>query len=483
MPTVSYGIANTADDAVYTPAIASAAAVFLGNFSGTEYGGPAVALFRFLGVAVPQGATITEAHIDVTYNPAGPGGVGRVGSGAGLIYGVAQDNVGSTTPANIPSLPKTTASSAVPNTTGTFSIDVTDEAQEVVSRGGWSSGNAMGFVADGSSASTSEWIELYDYSSSTTLCAQLSITYTAGGPPTLSELTLSPATTTEAAVIGDTVGALSGMTAGSTLSLTDSASGRFSLDGSSIKVASALTVGTYSITVRETLDGATNTPRDTSLSITVTEAPPLSFVGSATGTTSATMPAHQAGDLILCWAYRDGSNTLPTLPSGQNWTTLNGVTGANTNSAYLVGKIATSSSEGVGTFTSATSVIVQVYRPRSGYTATWSAVAANTGASTTVNYPALTLQTGDGSSWVAAFSGHRSTNTSLETPPAGMTLRSTVVDATDEAAGFDTNGGVASWPSTNVSVGGTSSGWRSAVVEIVVAVASTRRPPRHSFWL
>lgn len=475
--TVTYAIANTADDIIWAPQFSLTIDTNVANgLAGGLYRYWAGLRFLTNPSAPPQGATIVEAYIDIVKDV----GTSEAGSG-GVIYGAAVDNAApwteTTTPQNVP---KTTASTAVGDG-ATQRLYVTAQVAEITARAGYAPGNAIAFAGDPTTATgLMSWV---DYSGNPAQAAKLTIVWEAGGPPTLNALTLSPATTTEAAAVGATVGALSGTTSGSTLALTNTAGGRFSLDGSSVKVASALTVGTYSITVRETLDGATNTPRDTSLSITVTEAPPLSFVGSATGTTSATMPAHQAGDLILCWAYRDGSNTLPTLPSGQNWSILNGVTGANTNSAYLVAKVAASSSEAVGTFTSATSVVVQVYRPRTGYTATWGAVAANTGASTTVNYPALTLQTGDGSSWVAAFSGHRSTNTSLETPPAGMTLRSAVVDATDEAAGFDTNGGVAAWPSTNVSVGGTSSGWRSAVAEIVVAVTSTRRPPRHSFWL
>ena len=186
-----------------------------------------------------------------------------------------------------------------------------------------------------------------------------------------------------------------------------------------------------------------------------------SFIGQATGTTSATLPAHVAGDLIVAFAFRDGSNTVPTLPAG--WTD-HANSGANTCSARVAYKYAASSSETSGTWTSATSVIFAVYRSTNAILL--GAVAVGGAASTTVNYPALTLQDTSGSSWVAAFSGHRSVDTNLQNAPTGMTARSTVVDATDEAAGFDTNGGVTSWTSQNVSVAGTSSGWRSYVVEI-----------------
>lgn len=40
----------------------------------------------------------------------------------------------------------------------------------------------------------------------------------------------------------------------------------------------------------------------------------LSRIGSATGTTSLTMPAHQAGDILVMFVYRDGSTTGVAAP-------------------------------------------------------------------------------------------------------------------------------------------------------------------------
>ena len=83
-----------------------------------------------------------------------------------------------------------------------------------------------------------------------------------------------------------------------------------------------------------------------------------------------------------------------------------------------------------------------------------------------VTYPALTLQVGTGASWVAAFAGHRSVNTTLETPPGGTVLRASLVDTVDEVAAFDTGAGIATAPQRVVAVGGTASGWRAATVEL-----------------
>lgn len=191
------------------------------------------------------------------------------------------------------------------------------------------------------------------------------------------------------------------------------------------------------------------------------------FVGAIAGTNTATLPSHQAGDLIIGFAYRDGNTTAPSLPAGLGWTSIYNATGANSNSHRVVWKIAAGSSETTGTFTNATTAIFHVYRPGSGNTLSVGDHQPGSGSGTTITYTALTLQGAANTSWVAGFAGHRSTNTSLGTAPGGMTNRVNPQDATDEGAGHDTNGTVASWSSTNVSVGGTSSGWRSHTIEIV----------------
>jgi hypothetical protein len=191
----------------------------------------------------------------------------------------------------------------------------------------------------------------------------------------------------------------------------------------------------------------------------------ISYVGQATGTTSATPPTHQAGDLFLVHVFRDGSNTAPTLPAG--WTSIDTNT-SNSAGGLCAYKIATSAAADCTGFTNGTNLLLHVYRgvdprnPIGGHTPA-------TNASTTVSYPALTMAVANGTSWVVGMAGHRSTNTTIETPPTGMTNRSTLVDATDESAGHDTNGGVTSWSLQTVSVGGTSSGWYGQTVELRAA--------------
>jgi surface protein len=187
----------------------------------------------------------------------------------------------------------------------------------------------------------------------------------------------------------------------------------------------------------------------------------ITYVGAASGVDSATLPAHQADDLIIAFAFRDGATTATTLPSG--WISLASV-GANVTHGRLAYKVATTSSETTGTWTGATTVVFLVYRGDYDLTNIQGMDVTNTGASTIVNYPAAGFW--NNLAWTVAFAGHRSTDTSLETPPGTLTLRNNTVDATDETAAFDSNGVSSSWSSTSVFVGGTSSGWRSFVLRL-----------------
>ena len=193
---------------------------------------------------------------------------------------------------------------------------------------------------------------------------------------------------------------------------------------------------------------------------------PISYIGSSTGVTSATLPSHQAGDLIVAFAYRDDSTTVPTQPSGVNWTSIATANNGNTNSSRLGYKIAVSSSETTGTWSNATSVIFAVYRGVNQTTPIGGNTGTN-GSSTNISFPTVTLTQNRGDSWVLGFAGHRSTNVAIDTAPSNMINRNSVSDATDEAAIHDTDGGVTSWSATVAAVGGTSSGWSARTLEIL----------------
>ena len=171
----------------------------------------------------------------------------------------------------------------------------------------------------------------------------------------------------------------------------------------------------------------------------------IEFIG-ASGVTAAsmTLPTHQSGDIVVMFAYRSNNNTAPTLPA--TWSGI-GATGGNTNSSRLAYKFVTSGNTPSATWTNATHLIAHVYRGCADIGGFAGSSQAN---STTITYPALTMQNSNGRSIVAGFAGHR-TASNVETAPAGMTNRASS-GAGPEVAGHDTNTGVTSWSATNVTV-------------------------------
>jgi hypothetical protein len=85
-----------------------------------------------------------------------------------------------------------------------------------------------------------------------------------GGGVILNPLTLSSQSIPEHSTAGVVIGAIGNKTALSTLSLTNDAGGRFALSGTNIVTGATqtdyATATSHSITIRETLAGAINTP-------------------------------------------------------------------------------------------------------------------------------------------------------------------------------------------------------------------------------
>jgi hypothetical protein len=177
-----------------------------------------------------------------------------------------------------------------------------------------------------------------------------------GGGTTLSALS-GTFSLPESANAGDIAGALSGKTSGSTLSLTDDAGGRVALSGGNVvRGATALdweTATSHSFTVRETLAGATNTPRDTVLSLGVSNATEVTISGtpgSATqGSAYSFTPTAANG-----WGTKSFALT-GTLPGGLSFSTSTGaITGTPTTAGTTTGLnitvTDTSGSAALGTF-------------------------------------------------------------------------------------------------------------------------------------
>ena len=188
----------------------------------------------------------------------------------------------------------------------------------------------------------------------------------------------------------------------------------------------------------------------------------ISVIGTAVGTTTATMPTHAIGDLILLYVHDDGSSTIPGMPSG--YTTINSE--GNSNSANILAyKVALSTSETIGTIGGGVdSVILAVIRGHNGVGAT----SKSSGASGTVlSYQTVSMVQTNGTSWVFGFGATRAGDSAIEAAPSGMTNRTSAKDATDGAAMHDTNAGVTGWAGATASIGGTSSVWKTIVAEIL----------------
>ncbi len=143
--------------------------------------------FRFQNVTIPAGATITAATLSLW----------SAGTNLGMnakIFGnlTANPSTLSTTTNYISGLAETT-NSVLWNATLTGSQfndspDISAIITELIGQGGWASGNAMLFILQAQSSGSRADIELYDGNS--VEGAQLSITYTAPGGGTRSNLLL-----------------------------------------------------------------------------------------------------------------------------------------------------------------------------------------------------------------------------------------------------------------------------------------------------
>lgn len=207
----------------------------------------------------------------------------------------------------------------------------------------------------------------------------------------------------------------------------------------------------------------------------------ISYVGGAAGTNSATLPSFQSGDIAVVNAFRDGSATNPTVPAG--WTTITNTADGTTCSSSFGWRRLVNGDTTTGTWTNASRVTVTVYRGCEPFITPIGGGANGAGTTNTVTYTTFTMTRSDGTSWVLGLGGHRSTDTTIDSASiTGMTARTSGVDATAEAAAWDTNGGVSSWSSTNQTITGTASGWVTRTVELLAlpsqaTVLTTQSPP------
>ncbi len=195
--------------------------------------------------------------------------------------------------------------------------------------------------------------------------------------------------------------------------------------------------------------------------------------GTSAAATSIAIPTHVAGDLIVIWAYRDGNTTPPTVPTAggtvPTFTTIDGPTGANTNSAVCAYAVAAGTTDTSGTWTNATGISVEVWRgqsavPIGGHAQNGAAVASGGN----LAMPAITLTDPTGNSIILAFAGWQ-TVTAWSAAPAGYTQRSQVATEV-EALTKDTTTSDGAFNVSGTASG--SGGTRRQQVEILAALGN-----------
>lgn len=192
----------------------------------------------------------------------------------------------------------------------------------------------------------------------------------------------------------------------------------------------------------------------------------IAFVSAAAASNAAsvTLGTHSTGDLLLAFVSREGSATPPDLPSG--WTNVVATASPDNVSSRVGYKIAASGSETSGTWTNATGIIVLAYSGADGTTPV-GANSEDSGGSTTMNYPALTLNVSSGSSWVVWFGCHSWGGGTLGVP-SGTTQRANPTGSVMNIGAFDSNAGVSSWSSGTGSAPGFDD-YQTRAIEILAA--------------
>lgn len=187
--------------------------------------------------------------------------------------------------------------------------------------------------------------------------------------------------------------------------------------------------------------------------------PDIEFVGGdGADANTVTIPAHQAGDMIIIVAGRYNAAIAPSLPAG--WVEiLSDTVSAGLNLGYRVGyKFATSGSETSGTWTDATRMAVSVYRNAVSI----GNIATSKAATSRITWPALSLDSPPG--LVLGFAAH-GTAAGSGSPPAGYTFRGIAPSSTARAIIMDTDGlvpGVSLAMSPSI----TNTTWLTSTVEL-----------------
>jgi hypothetical protein len=190
------------------------------------------------------------------------------------------------------------------------------------------------------------------------------------------------------------------------------------------------------------------------------------IVGAAidTGTSVVSMPAHRVGDLILVFAFRNASTTVPTKPAPADqppWQDITAGVGANTCSARTAWAIATTTTMGSGVWTNATSVGVIVIRGANRINPIGASAAAGGTAANSAVAPASNPWLADATSQLIQFLGHR-TATAWAAAPAGYTGQASTTESAVFSKNDSTSDGSQAFTNT-----ATSSGYWGVQIEVI----------------
>ena len=174
--TYSQAVSVDANDGIDLDAAWYPANLAIGKYDATI---PITTALRFTSVTVPKSATISSATITLQAS----GLSGTITNVHSVFYGEASDNPAEFGSGRLPSSVTPTTASATWNPTAwvtdtTYALTVTTIVQELVNRALWASGNAMAFVADGSTSSSTSYASAYESSGGGVhTFATLAITY------------------------------------------------------------------------------------------------------------------------------------------------------------------------------------------------------------------------------------------------------------------------------------------------------------------
>lgn len=193
--------------------------------------------------------------------------------------------------------------------------------------------------------------------------------------------------------------------------------------------------------------------------------PSVKGTPNASTTTSVTIPTHAIGDLIVIWAYRDGSTTVPSKPAAAGtvpaWADIDSSSGTATNSGRTAYFVATATNHTSGTWSNATGMVAAVIQNQASSLLGGHAKGGGTAANSSTA-PAITQSQTTGKSLILEFYGHR-TVTAWSAAPSGYTRQ---VSNTTEVA-MNTKDSSTSDGSIAQANTASSSGYYAATVEIL----------------